>query len=232
LFAVVALAAIILARSAYADFTIQLDAGRLRVDSATAMTTGSLLVLVAAGGDNTFSNNLSPGHYVAGNDILLGAASLTAPNGAGSFNGQGGVDETNNVFNISTTSFPTVAANDLLGLRWFPQITFAQFVTGGTPSAGQLFGFYNPLFWGNADNNPDHVVAPTSSPWAVPASGALINLDFFTTNSTGGGTQNPTEGYATFSVTAVPESSTVACAFLCACGLGFHAFRRSRARTA
>jgi hypothetical protein len=32
--------------------------------------------------------------------------------------------------------------------------------------------------------------------------------------------------------TAVPEVSTVACALLCACGLGLHAFRRHRAKTA
>lgn len=212
--------------SAFADFTIQLDAGRLRTNATTIMPINGLLLLVAAGGDNTFSNSLLPGQYVSGNDILLGVANAAGPNGAGAFNLSGGPEETNNIFTISSATFPTLATGDLLGLRWFPEITYAQFIAGGTPSAGQLFGFYNPLFWGNATNNPDLPFDSQSKSWAVPAQGALIKLDFFTSNSFGGGSQNPTEGYANFSVTAVPEVSTAVCAFLCGGLVVLHFIRR------
>ena len=188
--------------SAYADFTVILDAGRLRIDSATPMVPGSLIFLFAAGGDGTFSNTLAAGQYVSGNDILLAVAG-DPTTGASAFNTSGGPDETVNTINVSTTNFPTLAPGDLLALRWFPNITFAEFQAGATPEAGDLFGTYNPLFWGNATNFPDD-----GNAWAVPAPGGLINLNFFTTDSAGGGTQDPTTGYAQFVV--VPESSTYA----------------------
>lgn len=72
-----------------------------------------------------------------------------------------------------------------------------------TPVAGQSFGTYNPLFAGNATNDPDD-----GDLWEVPSDGALVNLNFFTTDSDGGGTQNPAAGYATYVV--VPEPSTLA----------------------
>ena len=50
-----------LAVPALADFTVIVDAGRLRLNAATPMAQGSVLVLVAAGGDGTFSNSLAPG---------------------------------------------------------------------------------------------------------------------------------------------------------------------------
>ena len=83
----------------------------------------------------------------------------------------------------------------MLALRWFPQISLTQFNAGTTPVAGNNFGTYNPLFWGNGSNNPDG-----GNEWAVPGGGATINFNFFTTDSGGGGTQSPAEGYAQFSV--------------------------------
>lgn len=210
------------ATSAYADFTVQLDAGRIRTDAVNTMPVGGLLVLVAAGGDSSFSNSLGAGQYVSGNDILLGIANAGGPNGAGAFNISGGTDETNNVFNISSTTFPSLQVGDLLALRWFPSITFAQFLAGATPTAGAKFGTYNPLFVGNSTNNPDG-----GNFWSVPAPGGLISLNFFTSDSGGGGSQIPSRGYANFVVTAVPEPSAV---MLLALGtLGAGAFwRRSR----
>ena len=180
-----------------ADFTVIVDAGRLRLSAATAMPFDSVLVLVAAGGDGLFSNSLAPGQYASGNDIVLSVISATGS--AGAFNNSGGPDETLNVLKISTANFPTLAAGDLLALRWFPQISLTQFNGGATPIAGNNFGTYNPLFWGNGSNNPDG-----DDPWAVPAAGATINLSFFTTDSGGGGTQAPAEGYAQFTVGGVP----------------------------
>lgn len=117
------LAFVFLCSSASADFTVILDAGKLRLNAATAMPAGSVLVLVAAGGDGTFSNTLAPGQYVSGNDILLSI--VTFPGSAGSFNMSGGTDETLNTLTINTSNFPTLAVGDLLALRWFPQISLS-----------------------------------------------------------------------------------------------------------
>jgi hypothetical protein len=196
-----ALLFVVLATPAFADFTVLLDAGKLRLSLGTPMPANSVLVLVAAGGDGSFSNTLSAGQYASGNDILLSI--LSVPGSAGAFNISGGTDETLNTLTINTTTFPSLAVGDLLALRWFPQISKTQFLAGTTPSTGDNFGTYNPLFWGNGTNNPDG-----GNLWAVPSGGSTISLNFFTTDSDFGGTQNPTEGYALFTV--VPEPSTFA----------------------
>jgi hypothetical protein len=209
---ILALLFVALATPAFADFTVLLDAGKLRLSLGTPMPVGSVLVLVAAGGDGIFSNTLGAGQYASGNDILLSV--LSAPGSAQAFNLSGGTDETLNTFTISTTSFPTLAVGDLLALRWFPQILLTQFQSGTTPSAGNNFGTYNPLFWGNGSNNPDGGQA-----WAVPSGGATINLNFFTTDTAG--SQNPAEGYAQFTVVPEPSSLLLAGVSL----LGAAAFR-------
>jgi hypothetical protein len=162
------------------------------------MATGSLLLLISAGADGVFEtpNSLSPGSYVSGDDVLLSA--ISEPTSAGAFNTSGGTNETINLFTVTNVTPPT---GQLIGLMWFPGITYAQWQAGATPTAGQAFGFYNPLFYGNANNNPDG-----GNPWAVPSAGSLINLDFFTSTSDGGGTQAAVEGFADFVV--VPEPST------------------------
>lgn len=218
---ILALLFVALATPAFADFTVNLDAGRLRLSLGTAMPANSVLVLVAAGGDGTFSNTLGAGQYVSGNDILLSI--LSVPNSAGVFNIAGGTDETLNTLTISTTSFPGLVVGDLLALRWFPQITKTQFLAGTTPSTGNNFGTYNPIFWhGGTNNNPDG-----GDVWAVPSGGSTIGLNFFTTDSDFGGTQTPAEGYAQFTVVPEPSSFVLAGVSL----LGAAAFRLRKRRS-
>jgi hypothetical protein len=202
------------------DFSVQLDAGRLRLNAATPMAQGSLLILIRAGGDSAFSNSLAPGQYVSGNDVMLSA--MAFPMSAAAFNNGGGPEETSNFL----TNLPNLPANvgDLIALRWFPQITYQQFLQGVTPSAGQNFGTYNPLADGNANNNPDVAFDPNSSPWSVPSGSANINLDFFTTDTHFGGTQAPFEGYASFTV--VPEPATCFAGVLGAGAIGLSLIRR------
>jgi hypothetical protein len=202
------------ASSARADFTIALDAGQL-----AGMPVGGLLVIVAAGGDGSFSNSLNPGQYVSGNDILL--SQIAFPTSSAAFNTSGGTNETIDAITINTSNFPTLATGDLLALRWFPSTTQAQFLLGATPSAGQHFGTYNPLAAGNANNNPDG-----GNVWAVPSAGATINLDFFTTNSDFGGTQLPSAGLANFTVSAVPEPTTLVSELVGGAILGASVLRR------
>jgi hypothetical protein len=176
--------------SALADFSIFLDAGRLRLDATTPLsadnsvtsTNGSLLLLIAAGNDGTFSNVLNSGQYVAGNDVIIAA---------GGFNNSGGTDEVNKTFSSITYS----STGDQIALRWFPQITYGQYNNSTVPAAGQNFGTYSP---------PINTTPDGGDFWRVPSSGQ-INLFFFTNDSDGMGSQSPSQGYASFSV--VPEPS-------------------------
>ena len=181
------------------DFSITVDAGRLRVsntaplphvDATAPFLNGSLLLIIAANGDGTFSSTLSPGNFISDNDILLAA---------GGFNNSGGLDETITFFSVPTTGL-TLPPNDRIALRWFPDITYAQYLSGTKPSGGQHFGTYNPRTSvpPNATDNPDG-----GDPWTTPLSGSIA-LNFFTTDSGGGGTQQPSEGYASSIVSGSP----------------------------
>jgi hypothetical protein len=197
----VSLLSLFAAGTTYGAFSIQMDAGQLRTNSSTGLPVGSVLIFITAGADGIFQTptGLKQGSYVAGDDVLLSVVS--DPNSAQAFNISGGTNETINLFSISNVTPPT---GQLLGLMWFPSITYTQWQAGATPVAGQTFGFYNPLFWGNGTNNPDG-----GNNWAVPATG-LITLNFFTTDSGGGGTQAPSEGYGNNFVVAIPEPSSIA----------------------
>ncbi|MDQ6939149.1 MAG: PEP-CTERM sorting domain-containing protein [Verrucomicrobiota bacterium] len=191
----------------YATFSVALDAGQLRSNSTTGLPVGSVLILIAAGADGIFQTptQLTAGRYVAGDDVLLSV--MTDPNSAGTFNTAGGTNETNSPFSVVQMAPATpgaVPSGQLIGLMWLPGITYAQWLAGTTPSAGQTFGFYNPLFWGNATNNPDG-----GNAWAVPDTGVL-NLNFFTTDSDFGGTQAPSRGFGNNFVVLIPEPSTYA----------------------
>src|SRR5437667_9692316 len=114
---------------AYADFSVQLDAGRLRIegsaplphiDNTSPANGGSLLLLIGANGDGSFENSLVAGSYVGGNDLILAA---------GGFDTSGGTDETITFFYVSTSGL-TLPANDRLALRWFPQITYQDYKNG------------------------------------------------------------------------------------------------------
>jgi hypothetical protein len=183
-----------------ADTLVHVDAGELTgpdgatmsIDDSTPSSNGSLLLLIDLGTSDTVDNALTPGEYVAGSNIILGAAG---------FNNDGGTNETLSPITITGTEGDTIA------LRWFPQITYAEFETGTyTPSAGDDFGTYTP----GSGTPPDG-----GSAWVVPdpTAGSTIDLDFYTTDSDGRGTQAPSEGYANFVVSDeidVPEPSTTA----------------------
>lgn len=186
------------------NFTTNLDAGRLRggptganalpFDNTNGSPAGGLLVLVAAGEDSTFSNSLAPGQVVSANDILLGVAG---------FNTNNGLDETQSVFNILNSS---AVPGDLVALRWFSTLTLSQYNAGSRPIAGSTFGTYNPRV-----SNPANLTLPNpdapdgGASWVVPG-GGTVALNFFTTDSTEGGSQFPSEGFQPFVV--VPEPST------------------------
>jgi hypothetical protein len=199
-------------------YTVNLDAGLLKgpggadtmvSDNNSPSTNGSLLLLIGAGGTGSyggFSNSLAPGQYVSGGDIILGA---------GGFNSIPTHDETNTAFNGLSAG----TTGQAIALRWFPQITYAQFLANVTPTAGQNFGTYNPLAAGNTGGSADN--PDGGNLWIVPGPSASISLNFFTTDDPFGGTQVPSEGFASFPITSVPEPSTYTAGILAAFSVGF-----------
>jgi len=175
-----------LALPARASITVNFDAGELtgpinapmQVDDNAPSSGGSLLLLLNLGASNTIDNTITPGSFVSGTNIILAA---------GGFNNNGGTNETLTTFNFTSSS----AGSDL-ALRWFPQLTLAQYQTGSLTLAGDYFGTYTPNPTGSAPDGGNN--------WIIPADGSTINLDLFTTNSDGGGTQSAAAGSAPFLV--------------------------------
>ena len=146
----------------------------MQIDDTQGSSNGSLLLLIDLGPGNILNNALTPGTYVSGANTVIAA---------GGFNNIGGTNETNTLFSIQ--SAPNTG--DLIVLRWFPQITYAQYLSGTVPSAGNYFGTYNP-----SGGSPDGGFL-----WIVPADGSSgVDLYFFTTNSDLGGSQPPRSGFA------------------------------------
>jgi hypothetical protein len=167
--------------SASADVTINLDAGQLTgpptapmvADDNSPSDNGSLLLIVdlgsSAGGD-TASPLVTAGNFVAGGDTILAA---------GGFNDNGGTNETLTAFDVSGSVFAsnneggTAKAGDDLALRWFPQITYAEYQAGTVTITGDFFGTYNP-----DGGNP--YGGPGSSDWILSSDGSAVSLDFYT----------------------------------------------------
>ena len=199
----------LISATVYGGFTANTDAGYLYGPAGTALPTGSLLLLIAAGGDQTFSNALLPGQFVSGNDFILGAVAI---NGIGGTSPTGGVDS-QNAFNVTLSP----AVGDYLALRWFSNITLAQYNSGSTPVAGNTFGTYSA-----GNTRPDG-----GSNWTAPSSGSSIILAFYTLANAG--TQLDSSGFAS-SIVAVPEPSSLVFLSLGAiAGLGT-LYRSSRRR--
>jgi hypothetical protein len=179
-----------------ADSAIYVNAGYLRANSSTALTSGGLLLFVAAGDGNatTFDNTLTSGEYVAGGDVNLGAFAFNTNGGT---SGTGGA--TRNMVTISTSLYMNVNAGAYVELCWFPAITLTQYNAGVTPTNGMMFGAYNP----KEDNSSQSLAPDGGDPWELPGDGGTVTLTFLTTDDSG--TQPVAEGYASLMV--VPEPS-------------------------
>jgi len=208
---------------AHATVTVRLDAGQLRGYAASGtpagMPVGGLLLLIANGGENSFQP-AGLDQFVTGDNTIVDAFGMT--DAAGLAN-----EVEASISGISLSS--SVASGDLLALRWFPGITYSQYETAlGTSQtaandllgAGQYYGTYSAgLAHPDGGNN-----------WEVPADGSTVDLNFYTTDSTGGGTQAPSEGFASAEIAAIPEPSDLASLTLAASAfaLGGMFWRRKR----
>jgi hypothetical protein len=167
--------------SAFADITINLDAGQLTgpptapmvVDDNSPSNNGSLLLIVDLGlspGGDTASPVITAGNFVSGGDTVIAA---------GGFNDNGGTNETLTAFDVSGSVFAsdndggTAKVGDDLALFWFPQITYSKYKGGTVTIAGNFFGTYNP-----DGGNP--YGGSGSSDWTLPSDGSAVALDFYT----------------------------------------------------
>lgn len=176
--------------SILASVTVNLDAGRLRESSTTALNAadggGALLLLIASGADHVFSNNnVAAGSFVSDDDVVLAAAG---------FNDHHGADFTGSVFMFAIPA--GAQAGQPVAVRWFPRTTLSEYASGTAPAAGDPFGTYSPRM--NAENTNDN--PDGAQPWLLPADGATTDLRFFTSDSIAAGSQSPAAGHAGFAI--------------------------------
>jgi hypothetical protein len=157
-------------------------------DNSANNVNGSVLLLLDLGAGNTASNVLTAGQYVSGNNTVLAAAG---------FEDYGG---TNTAFTSLVFNMGSANAGDELALRWFPQITLAQYEANTPTVAGEVFGTFNP---GGAATDG-------GSAWVLQSNGSTFNLTFNTQSA--GGNELNTAGFAGTAVLpaigVVPEPST------------------------
>lgn len=200
--------------SAHATFSIILQAGDLKgnANGSAPLPTGELLLLVATGADGVFYNNLTPGEYVAGDNVIVAAF--------GSNNNDNSAIATFN----SLANLTGVQGQDL-ELRWFSQTTFASYNPSSPNTfAGEAYGEYAGPTAGTPNDG---------SPWVVPPDGTssyalnFVTQSFNASSSAGLSDAEPnSDGYATMTV-AVPEPAS-ASLMAGALALGAMLLRRRR----
>jgi hypothetical protein len=191
------------ASASFASVLINLGGGELFQSNGTSpIPAGSLLQLVASTSDSVFTSP-TPTSFTGGSADDIVVASFAAPDNSGSF-----------AQPITLNLSGSLDAGDPLLLRWWPSLT----ISASTPGTGATFGQFRT----------DATENFSDSGWFVPADGSNIALNFLDT--AGGGTEPNSAGTASFSTTAVPETSTVMCAGLCAALLLIHAIRRHMLR--
>ena len=201
------LSLLLLGSFARASVNLGIDAGLLANKNGVNIPVGSLVLLIASQGDNLFGAPAA-GSYVTGDDIIVGSFAMN-------YIVEPGEMQTSVNYSYTTSgsaSSSTFDVGDLLAIRWYPSITFTQFQGGTKPATGDFYGTYSGI-----GANPDSGIA-----WTAPVDGFTYlpgsALNFYTSNTGGGGTQTPATGYATTAVAAVPEPSTFA---LFGLGAGF-----------
>lgn len=183
--------------------TISMDfqVGVLADSTGTPIADGSLFQIIASP-DTTFSAPTSTSFLGNGsNDVLVwsgGFDSSTVGAGAGIADMA--------VNNIDLSTYPI--AGDYLTIRWFPTLTSSSLQPGDSTSYGQ-YGYLNDNSWiaGNAGSSTTYT---------------------FLTQSSGFGSATNSLGYASNTVTPVPEPSSSAIVIaLCALAVTIHHRRRA-----
>jgi len=199
---------LLLAASAGAMITIDLQADLLKKADGTPMPTSGLVILAASTSDTTF-NAPTDTDFVSGDDIIVKKWSLDSGYGAGIF------EKSTGPISFSGNWGP----DDPLQLYWYPSLTYDSAV----PGAGTSYGQYR--------NNS---AVDNSYVWFTPPDGFTVGLKFFTKDSIQlygtGLASNPAEaGLA--SQTTVPEPAAFATVSGLLCLMGAVAFKARRQKT-
>lgn len=148
--------------------TITMNMGNVLDEHGANIATTSLFQLVNLGANGVF-DPISTGAWIGGDDTVIDAA---FPNGDGwtsaaAFdltNGTGIPGQLTRQFTFALGA--GINPGDKIGIRWFPTVTAASYVTT-TPSAGMPYGQFTrqsaPLYGGSV--------------WVVPAAGSFVSFD-------------------------------------------------------
>lgn len=181
--------------SSQASVSFDILAGELKNNDGTKkLADGSLLLLIASGADNLFSNELAEGQYVSADDVILAA-----------FESNGNIYGATSAFFTPELSESPVGQS--LALRWFVGISFQQFQASpetGLTKAGDHFGtFAGPV---ESTNGGDQWIFPTDD----PASGHMLRFVTATLNDNFGNLLTDAHpdalGVASFAVVPEPRS--------------------------
>lgn len=220
----IVLAALLAPVAAFAQSTVTINffAGGLANSSGTLLTTGTLVLLIADTGDNGFGSlaagsSLSLGSLLNGDDQIIGSGTVLS-GGYGQVMGSTGTGG-NSSIPLMTSPYTNLNTGDPLAIVWLPGLNSSS----TTLSGGQTYGLYQGV-------PPES----DSDAWVVPLGGTTdTQLTFITTADTAdGGTAPASDGYASFTVSAVPEPadfSLIAGAAGCLAVMG-QRFRSRKAR--
>jgi hypothetical protein len=175
---------------------IYLTGGVFATNGGTPFSDGRLLQLVASTGDATFASPTATS-FVGGNTDDVVIASFAVDSSV--LNVAGSVSV---VLNINLSSFPTVAQNNPLLLRWY-NIDFG----ASSPGSGTNYSEYRSA---SGDESSD--------PWLMGGSGQSLSLGFVTASL--GGSLADSAGFATSPIPEPAETATFAA--LGALALGFY----------
>ncbi|HEY8903415.1 MAG TPA: PEP-CTERM sorting domain-containing protein [Chthoniobacterales bacterium] len=178
------------AGTSHIDFSL----GLLSNSSGVALSDGSLIQIIAAPTGSSFANPTATN--------FLGGSSDEYIVYSGAFDSSTSGTPGSEIFsvNIDLTTFPV--AGDALVVRWYPSLTTSSSAPGFT-TYGQ-FGY---------PDNPS--LLDSNNTWLTPSAGNSGSYSFITSSL--GGSYPDSKGFASHTITPVPEpSSSIAIVALCA----------------
>lgn len=169
------------------DFTV----GDLKTAGGSAFLGTGALIQIIASPDITFTSPSASDFLGGGNDILLWS---------GGFNNVSGFPGAMQIptFTVDATS----VSNYYLAIRWFPTLTTSATAPGANTSYGQY------AYGSDSASTSTTISGNPWQPWQITSSSGSLAPNFLTLSA--GGPSDNSLGYASNTITAVPEPSSYA----------------------